>query len=169
MQSRRADLAEALWNAAEPVTNSPAEAYLRGRGITCDLGYSFRFHPSAFHGTTRTRQPAITARIEGSGGFAVHRTYLCQDGRRKADVEPSKTMLGKTACGAVRLFEPHIRIPASIVRNMCGGVSDRTLHRWLNDPGKAFPRPIYIGRRRYWRVADIIAWLNAQAEQGRAS
>jgi predicted DNA-binding transcriptional regulator AlpA len=60
--------------------------------------------------------------------------------------------------------DPHNRIPASTVRYICGGVSDMTLHRWLNDQNKAFPRPIYIGRRRYWREADIIAWLNAQAE-----
>ena len=60
---------------------------------------------------------------------------------------------------------PHKRIPARIVCDMCGGVSDMTLHRWLKDPEKAFPRPIYIGKRRYWREAEIIAWLDARPEQ----
>lgn len=58
---------------------------------------------------------------------------------------------------------PHKRIPARIVCDICGGVSDMTLHRWLKDPEKAFPRPIYIGKRRYWREVDIITWLDAQA------
>ena len=37
-----------------------------------------------------------------------------------------------------------------------------TLWRWLADDNLAFPRPIYIGKRRYWREADILAWLDAQ-------
>lgn len=54
------------------------------------------------------------------------------------------------------------RIPASAVREICGDVSAMTLWRWLNDPRKEFPEPIYIGRRRYWREADIIDWLERQ-------
>lgn len=38
------------------------------------------------------------------------------------------------------------------------GISDMTLWRWLADARIAFPRPIYIGRRRYWRLADLTAW-----------
>jgi predicted DNA-binding transcriptional regulator AlpA len=60
-------------------------------------------------------------------------------------------------------LNPHKRITARTVCDMCGGVSDMTLHRWLKDPDKEFPRPIYIGKRRYWREADVIAWLDAQA------
>jgi hypothetical protein len=41
----------------------------------------------------------------GSGGFfAAHRTYLRCDGSGKADVTPSKAMLGAVCGGAVRLF-----------------------------------------------------------------
>lgn len=58
----------------------------------------------------------------------------------------------------------HKRITAHTVRQMCGDVSDMTLHRWMKDPEKNFPRPIYIGKRRYWRQAEIIAWLEAQAD-----
>lgn len=57
---------------------------------------------------------------------------------------------------------PHKRITARTVCDMCGGVSDMTLHRWLKDPEKGFPRPIYIGKRRYWREADVIAWLETR-------
>ena len=55
------------------------------------------------------------------------------------------------------------RIPARDVRNICGGVSDMTIWRWLNDPALNFPQPIYIGRRRYWKEAEVSAWLDAQA------
>jgi predicted DNA-binding transcriptional regulator AlpA len=57
---------------------------------------------------------------------------------------------------------PHRRIQAAIVRQLCGGISDMTLWRWQDNPELIFPRPIYIGRRRYWREAEIIAWLEAR-------
>jgi predicted DNA-binding transcriptional regulator AlpA len=56
------------------------------------------------------------------------------------------------------------RIPARDVRNICGCVSDMTIWRWLNDPALNFPKPIYIARRRYWKEAEVTAWLDAQAE-----
>lgn len=56
------------------------------------------------------------------------------------------------------------RIPAAATRELCGDVSDMTLWRWLNDPKLGFPRPTYIGRRRYWREADVLRWLDRQAE-----
>lgn len=55
------------------------------------------------------------------------------------------------------------RIASSPVRELCGGISDMTLWRWLNDPRLGFPKPVYIARRRYWRYADVISWLEAQA------
>lgn len=57
---------------------------------------------------------------------------------------------------------PHRRIPAASVRHLCGGISDMTLWRWMNDPAANFPRPVYVGRRRYWREVDIVAWLEEQ-------
>jgi predicted DNA-binding transcriptional regulator AlpA len=54
----------------------------------------------------------------------------------------------------------HQHISAAAVRRLCGNVSDMTLWRWLEDPANAFPKPIYIGRRRYWREAEIVAWLD---------
>jgi predicted DNA-binding transcriptional regulator AlpA len=40
-----------------------------------------------------------------------------------------------------------------------------TIWRWLQDEKLAFPKPTYIARRRYWREADIIAWLDAQKSE----
>ncbi|WP_282129026.1 helix-turn-helix transcriptional regulator, partial [Roseobacter litoralis] len=53
------------------------------------------------------------------------------------------------------------RIQAQRVREICGGISDMSLWRWLNDPALNFPKPIYIARRRYWKEADVLAWLDA--------
>lgn len=63
---------------------------------------------------------------------------------------------------AQRPLNSHRRISARAVCDMCGSVSDMTLHRWLKDPQKQFPRPIYIAKRRYWREAEIVAWLEVQ-------
>ena len=59
----------------------------------------------------------------------------------------------------------HRRIPVGPVLELCGGISAMTLHRWLNNPDLNFPKPQYLGRRRYWRESDIIQWLDAQADQ----
>ncbi len=36
-----------------------------------------------------------------------------------------------------------------------------TIWRWVRD-GK-FPAPIYLQSRRRWRLAEVLAWLDAQA------
>ena len=62
----------------------------------------------------------------------------------------------------------HKLISAAAVRDLCGGISDMTLWRWIHDPELEVPKPVYIGRRRYWREADIIAWLEARETQSAA-
>jgi predicted DNA-binding transcriptional regulator AlpA len=56
------------------------------------------------------------------------------------------------------------RIQAAAVRELCGDVSDMWLWRRL-DKDPTFPRPVYMGKRRFWKEAEIIAWLEAQAER----
>jgi len=53
-------------------------------------------------------------------------------------------------------------IGAAAVREMCGGVSDMSIWRWLDDPELQFPKPIYISRRRYWGEADLLAWIDSR-------
>lgn len=101
IQKRRSQVLR-LWHTAKPINDTPAETYLRRRGITCALPATLRYHPAAWHMSGR-RLPALVARVEGSDGFGVHRTYLRQDGNGKADVEPKKAMLGQVKGGAVRL------------------------------------------------------------------
>ena len=48
-------------------------------------------------------------------------------------------------------------IPAAQVREHFGGVSDMWIHRRLHDDSE-FPRPLYIGRLRFWRLSELVAW-----------
>jgi hypothetical protein len=100
---RQSDHARRLWKESHSIHGTPAEAYLRGRGITCDLPETLRFHPQCPHGPSKTHLPALVALVEGGSGFGIHRTYLKPDGSGKADVQPAKMMLGSCAGGAVRL------------------------------------------------------------------
>jgi len=102
---KRADQAKWLWQEAQPIGGTVGEAYLRGRGISCALPATLRFHPSCWHGATARRFPALVALVEGGSDFAVHRTYLRPDGSGKADIDPAKAMLGATSGGAVRLAQ----------------------------------------------------------------
>lgn len=103
--AKRSRQAKAIWSEAQPISGTVAEAYLRGRCITCALPNTLRYHPAAWHGATAKRLPALVALVDGGDGFAVHRTYLRPDGLGKADVEPAKAMLGATSGGAVRITE----------------------------------------------------------------
>jgi phage/plasmid primase-like uncharacterized protein len=107
---KRAAQAKRLWQEAQPIAGTVAEAYLRGRGITCPLPPALRFHGACWHGPTAKRYPAMVAAVQGAGLPAVHRTYLRADGSGKADVEPAKAMLGGTQGGAVRLSDGPSRL-----------------------------------------------------------
>jgi len=108
--AKRAAQAKRLWMEAQLIAGTPAETYLRGRGITCDLPPVLRFHPYTWHGPTAKRYPALMAAVQGAGLPAVHRTYLRPDGSGKADIDPAKAMLGATAGGAVRLTDGPSRL-----------------------------------------------------------
>lgn len=110
---KRAEQAERLWIESRPIAGTAAEVYLRGRGITCELAETLRFHPQCWHAATSKRFPAMVAAVQGAGSPAVHRTYLCPNGTGKADIEPAKAMLGVTGGGAVRLSEGHSRLVVS--------------------------------------------------------
>ena len=52
------------------------------------------------------------------------------------------------------------------VREICGGVSQMQLWRWLNEPRYAeleFPQPsCVIGQRNYWRISSIDDFIKRQ-------
>lgn len=101
----RAQLARKIWEDAFPVFDTPAERYLRSRGIDCTLPEILRYSPACWHGATGQAFPAMVARVDGVDGFAIHRTYLRPDGSGKADIEPNRAMLGPCAGGSVRLSD----------------------------------------------------------------
>lgn len=107
---KRAEQAKRLWQEAQPIAGTVAETYLRGRGITCELPRTLRFHPDCWHGPTARRYPALVAAVQGSGAAAVHRTYLRPDGSGKADIEGDKLMLGNVQGGTVRLADGPLRL-----------------------------------------------------------
>ena len=100
--AKRAEQAGTVWHRAVPIRDTVAEAYLRGRGITCALPDTLRFDPACWHLNAK-RLPAMLALVEGCDLAAVHRTYLRPDGSGKAEVDPPKAMLGAVNGGAVRL------------------------------------------------------------------
>jgi hypothetical protein len=102
---KRSRQARILWDEALPITGTIAEAYLHGRGITCDMPHTLRFHGECWHGPSARRWPALVAAVQGTGLPAVHRTYLDPKGHGKAQIEPDKMMLGCTRGGAVRLTQ----------------------------------------------------------------
>lgn len=93
-----------VWRESIPVHGTIAETYLRGRGITCPLPDTLRFHPVCWHASAQ-RLPALVARVDGLPRLAVHRTYLRTDGTGKADVDPPKAMLGAALGGALRVAD----------------------------------------------------------------
>ncbi len=43
------------------------------------------------------------------------------------------------------------------------GVTSMTLWRWLKDADLKFPQPMRIGRLRYWRLSDLVAWERSRS------
>lgn len=99
---KREGQAKAVWRETVPLAGTLADTYLRSRAVTCSTPETLRFHPYCWHMSAR-RLPAMVGLVQGSGGFAIHRTWLASDGSGKAAVNPDKAMLGSVAGGAVRL------------------------------------------------------------------
>jgi hypothetical protein len=53
-------------------------------------------------------------------------------------------------------------LPAALVQQRYH-VTAMSIWRWLRKPGLAFPRPLVINGRRYWRFSELLTW-----ERGRA-
>jgi len=55
------------------------------------------------------------------------------------------------------ILESSAKLPIGKVAKL-QGVTPRTIDRWLRKEAVAFPRPIYINGRKYWRIADLEKW-----------
>ena len=101
-----ADLREAarrLWALAGAIVGTPAEAYLRSRGIGGVLPESLRFARLRYP-DEQSRRPALVAAVTTPDGelAGIQRTFLTEDGC-KADVPEVKLSLGRVAGGAIQL------------------------------------------------------------------
>lgn len=105
---RNRGAASRLWAAALSIARSPAEDYLRGRGLTLDVS-DLRYHPRTPYGRAAQAifRPALLAAVrDGSGLVAVHRTFLDPRSASLADLPLPKRALGRLGEGAVRLGSP---------------------------------------------------------------
>jgi hypothetical protein len=101
---RKTAQALTLWRSSVPIEGTPAEHYLRARGIICSLPPTLRYISNCWHLTAK-RFPALISYITGAKGSAIHRTYINTGVQGKANVTPAKVMLGQTKGGAVRLSD----------------------------------------------------------------
>jgi hypothetical protein len=101
---KRTEAALRIWEATVPAGGTPAEVYLRSRGIII-VPSMLRFHPALKHPTGQSWPAMVALVVNGSDGkpLAIHRTFLARDGHGKAPIEPAKMMLGPCRGGAVRL------------------------------------------------------------------
>lgn len=104
----RVEAARRLWAEARPIAGTPAETYLRARGIRIELPPTLRFHPEVKlkgEGLERDRMlPALVAGVQDVRGRvqAVHRIYLGPESAESGKAA-AKKLLGVAEGGAVRL------------------------------------------------------------------
>jgi putative DNA primase/helicase len=97
-----------LWAAARPIERSPAEAYLRSRGLALAAS-DLHYHPRIPYGRGALAifRPAMLAAVRDGAGLAgVHRTFLDPRTATLADLPLPKRALGRLGQGAVRLRPP---------------------------------------------------------------
>jgi putative DNA primase/helicase len=100
-----------IWREARPINDTPAEIYLRTRGISGPLPPSLRY-AHLKHVETGLFLPVLVAAVQGPDRqiVAIHRTFLRGDGATKAPVSNPRKMLGKVRGGAVRLAAAEVEM-----------------------------------------------------------
>jgi hypothetical protein len=106
--------ARRLFAAAQPISGTLAETYLRRRSITVAHGFSaLRFHPRCYYrpddgGPTETWPALIAAVTDRSGTITgAHRTWLDPSGRDKAPVDTPRRAMGHLLGNGVRFGIAH--------------------------------------------------------------
>jgi putative DNA primase/helicase len=103
--SERIKAALSIWRCAGPAGGTPVETYLRSRALRPPLPSTLRFHQGLKHpeGGVWPAMVSLVTRGHDDTPTGIHRTFLSPDGRRKAEVQTPKMMLGPCRGGAVRL------------------------------------------------------------------
>ncbi len=108
-----------IWRQAVAIQGTPAETYLRSRGLICVLPESLRFARLAY-GKRGARHPCLVALAASAENLAtgIQRTYLNASGTGKASVPKQKLSLGRIRGSAIRLA------PAAAEMIVCEGLED---------------------------------------------
>lgn len=117
--NRHRDAAAArLFAAAEPISGTPAETYLRSRGIDCPVtADALRYHPKCYYRCADTNRrlvaPAMLASVTDDTGriTGLMRTFLSADGTGKALIDAPRRAIGVLAGNGVRIG-PHAEVMA---------------------------------------------------------
>jgi hypothetical protein len=124
-------------------------------------------------------QAGQQALIDAAAAKAAHEIRLKSVApKRTADSDSSSTADFSTADFALAPVRPHAAhghrgdpdsddeherlLTAAQVKRRYGGVSDLWLWRRLRDES-GFPKPIFICRRRFWRLSALIAWERSRS------
>ncbi len=104
-----AEAARRLFHAGRPVPGTPAEAYLRARGITAPLDWpALRYHPSVYYRTDEDAPlelwPALLAAVTALDGSisGVLRTWIDRNRLAKAPLADPRRALGHLLGNGVR-------------------------------------------------------------------
>ncbi|MEO6151672.1 MAG: toprim domain-containing protein, partial [Croceibacterium sp.] len=113
------DRARAIWERAKPASGTPAERYLRSRGLHLQIPETIRF-AALRYGTGGPEHPCLVAAVHDVDGAltGIQRTYLNAEGTGKLAVDKAKLSLGRVSGGAVQLA------PAAASLVVCEGLED---------------------------------------------
>jgi hypothetical protein len=107
------EAARRLFHAGRPVPGTPAEAYLRARGITATLDWpALRFHPSVYYRADQDSElemwPALLAAVTGLDGAitGIQRTWLDRNRPAKAPIADPRRAMGHLLGNGVRFGTP---------------------------------------------------------------
>ena len=159
-ERQRRDAARAIWTAAKPIAGTPAERYLRARGITLPLPPTLRFARLKHRADGQIKSAVVCAIQDGRNRVtAVQRIFLRPDGLAKTDAEPKKPTLGPMGDGAVRMG------PAGRVLGLAEGPETALAAQQL------FSLPVWCacgaGRMKRVRIPDHVRTVYIFADGGK--
>lgn len=97
-----------IWEESKLAENTLVEAYLASLGWNLPIPPSLRFHPDLKHpdGDSFPCMVALITHSQDESPMAIHRTFLANDGKEVAPVQPARMRLGACRGCVVRLGEP---------------------------------------------------------------
>jgi hypothetical protein len=99
-EAQQLSKARQLWARSHSIIGTKGHAYLKERGISCDLPSTLRWAPDTYHAPSARRLSAIVADVSTGG---VHRTFIEKSGARVK--KNAKMMQGLCAGGAVEITQ----------------------------------------------------------------